>query len=117
MDGSDEITQENELDIVFHDIAYNLQLTVTKSADGEELAIDLEELGASASWHGEFSESFIESMTSKTGSFKKFDVFVQMLRSALWQQSETVFVDLLTYSDLVRAVMSRAQRRCFAGHV
>ncbi len=97
-------TIEGELDIVFHGVAYNLQITVNHdvSSNASILSIDLEELGAASAWHGEFSASFIENMTGKTGSFKSFDVFVQMLHSALWQQAETVFIDLLTFSDLVR---------------
>lgn len=42
----------------------------------------------------------IEDITSKTGSFKKFSMFVRMLQSAVLQQSDSVFVDLLTCQDL-----------------
>jgi hypothetical protein len=42
----------------------------------------------------------IEDITSKTGNFKKFPVFVKMLLSAVKQQSDSVFIDLLTYHDL-----------------
>lgn len=42
----------------------------------------------------------IEDITSKTGNFKKFSVFVKMLLSAVKAASESVFVDLLTYQDL-----------------
>jgi coiled-coil domain-containing protein 61 len=42
----------------------------------------------------------IEDITSKTGNFKKFPVFVKMLVSAVKQQSDSVFIDLLTYQDL-----------------
>ena len=61
-------------------------------------------------WHGEFAGSFVEAMTSKTGSFKAFDVFVKMLQGALWQQTDTVFVDLLTFADLVRDARSARVR-------
>jgi hypothetical protein len=43
----------------------------------------------------------VEDITSKTGNFKKFGVFVRMLVSALQSRSDSVFVDLLTYNDLV----------------
>lgn len=36
----------------------------------------------------------------KTGNFKKFQMFIRMLSMSLSMQSETVFVDLLTYADL-----------------
>ncbi len=42
----------------------------------------------------------IEEITRKTGNFKTFTVFVKMLRSAILQESDSVFVDLLTYQDL-----------------
>lgn len=46
----------------------------------------------------------VEEITHKTGNFKKFAVFVRMLLSALQQRSDSVFVDLLTYSDLVGVI-------------
>lgn len=42
----------------------------------------------------------VEDITAKTGNYKKFNVFVRMLLSAIRQESESVFVDLLTYADL-----------------
>ena len=42
----------------------------------------------------------IEEITLKAGNFKKFDVFLQMLASAFDNDSESVYVDVLTYSDL-----------------
>lgn len=42
----------------------------------------------------------VEDITAKTGNFKKFPVFVKMLASAVRRQSESVFIDLLTYQDL-----------------
>ena len=63
-------------------------------------------------WHGEFSASYIEEVTQKTGNFKKFSVFVKMLTTSLKrdQKSETVFADLLTYSDL-EMLRSRQTRK------
>ena len=43
----------------------------------------------------------IEDISRKTGNFKRFPVFVKMLVSALEQSSDAVFLDLLTYADLV----------------
>lgn len=48
-----------------------------------------------------FFYSDVEGITQKTGSAKKFSVFVKMLLTALGHGSESVFVDLLTYADLV----------------
>lgn len=52
----------------------------------------------------------VEDITSKTGSFKKFSVFVRMLISAARQQSDSVFMDLLTYQDL-EALKSKKQQQ------
>ncbi|CAN0451051.1 unnamed protein product, partial [Scytosiphon promiscuus] len=44
----------------------------------------------------------VEGITQKTGSAKKFPVFVKMLLAALGDDGGgSVFVDLLTYADLV----------------
>jgi len=94
-------SEEDSVDVVFHGTGYNLCLTTYSENGGEVmLGMDLEELGSGATWHGEFPASYIESVTSKTGSFKRFDVFVKMFQGALWRQADTVFLDLLTHADL-----------------
>ena len=52
-------------------------------------------LPLSASYHTD-----VEEITLKAGNFKKFDVFLQMLASSFDNNSESVYVDVLTYSDL-----------------
>jgi coiled-coil domain-containing protein 61 len=96
--------EEDSVDVVFHGTAYNLCLSTFTDGSAAEptLALDLEELATGAAWHGEFPAAYIESITSKTGSFKRFDVLVMMLQGALWRQADTVYLDLLTYADLVR---------------
>lgn len=90
-----EIVQEVELEL--HDVAY----TVSVYAHREELlVVKIEDKDTLDTWHGEFAAKYIEDITSKTGSFKKFGVFVRMLQSAVLQQSDSVFVDLLTCQDL-----------------
>ena len=42
----------------------------------------------------------IEELTRKTGNFKKFPVFLNMLESAITKSSKSVILDLLTYEDL-----------------
>ena len=44
--------------------------------------------------------SAIETMTSKTGNFKSFNVFVNMIENAIEQESASVNIDLFTYEDL-----------------
>lgn len=49
---------------------------------------------------GRLSITDVEDITTKTGNFKKYAVFVKMLLTALKQESDSVFIDLLTYADL-----------------
>lgn len=112
MGGPLGVTEEDSVDLLFHGQAYNLAATVIDPAAagsasaagyaGTEpmLAIDLEELSTGALWHAEYSASYIESITSKTGSFKRFPVLVKMLLTAMRHQTDSVALDLLTYSDL-----------------
>lgn len=43
----------------------------------------------------------IQDLTRKTGNFKRFGVFANMLISAVQRRSEAVFIDLFTTADLV----------------
>jgi hypothetical protein len=60
-------------------------------------------------WAGKFDRDSIESLTKKTGSAKKYSVFIKMLHSALDQSSESVIVDVLTPRDL-ELLRDRRQR-------
>lgn len=51
------------------------------------LVVDLEDKYAGDMWRGDFSAKFVEELTNKTGTFKKFNVFVKMLISALKNKS------------------------------
>ena len=64
-----------------------------------------------ARWRGDFSRKYVEEVSAKTGSFKKFAVFAKMLVAAVVDASETVFVDLLTYADLERLKRERGAAR------
>lgn len=49
--------------------------------------------------HG-ISIADIEELTRKTGNYKKFPIFLNMLESAVTKSSEAVTLDLLSYMDL-----------------
>ena len=64
-----------------------------------------------ARWRGDFSKTYVEEVSAKTGSFKKFAVFAKMLVAAVVNESsESVSVDLLTYADLERLKRERTSR-------
>lgn len=51
-------------------------------------------------WIGEFSSEKLEENSQKTGNFKKYSVFLQMLLAAIQGSNEAVELDLLSYQDL-----------------
>ena len=51
-------------------------------------------------WHGEFPASYIEEITQKTGSAKKYGVFLKMLVSGLRKEADSVHADVFTPYDL-----------------
>lgn len=80
----------------FHDVAYVL----TISGDTETLSIEVEHAEDGRRWRSQFGARFIEEITQRTGNHKKFDVFVKMALSALSQESDAVYLDVLTARDL-----------------
>ncbi|CAM9758509.1 unnamed protein product, partial [Choristocarpus tenellus] len=74
---------------------------ITTSVSGRELLrVEAEADDGTSRWAGEFPSKYVEGITHKTGSAKRFSVFVKMLLSGLAMGSDSVFVDLLTYADL-----------------
>eukprot|EP00747_Dinoflagellata_sp_TGD_P164558 gnl/TRDRNA2_/TRDRNA2_184647_c0_seq1.p1 gnl/TRDRNA2_/TRDRNA2_184647_c0~~gnl/TRDRNA2_/TRDRNA2_184647_c0_seq1.p1 ORF type:complete len:669 (-),score=94.82 gnl/TRDRNA2_/TRDRNA2_184647_c0_seq1:24-1967(-) len=81
---------------VFHDVTYDLSI----SGDQESLSIEVESASDRRRWSSKFAQRFIEEITQRTGNAKKFDVFVRMMLSALAQESDAVYLDVLTARDL-----------------
>ena len=98
MAGKRELPVDEVYRLVFHGIDYMIALSVEKGTS--ILNIEVEHEGSTDRWHGEFSGKYIEQITQKTGNFKRFRVFVNMLSAALQKNNDAVFVDLLTYADL-----------------
>ncbi|OQS07446.1 viable flagellar protein number 3 [Thraustotheca clavata] len=85
----------------FHGVEYSVNIWVHR----EELHVQVEEESLKSTsvvdrWGGHFPAVYVEELTKKTGNFKRFYTFVNMLVSALNHKSDSVFIDLLTYSDL-----------------
>ncbi|KAJ1560442.1 hypothetical protein HK405_007083, partial [Cladochytrium tenue] len=83
-------------------VAGSFDDTRTILSDGSEsslrVALRCEETGDT--WTGNFRSEYVEEITKKTGNFKKFPVFAEMLLSALSQPNDVVNLDLLTASDV-----------------
>nr|XP_005001394.1 coiled-coil domain-containing protein 61 isoform X1 [Cavia porcellus] len=85
-----------QVDYVFRGVEHAVRVAVS----GQVLELEVEDRMTADQWRGEFDASFIEDLTHKTGNFKQFSIFCNMLESALTQSSESVTLDLLTYTDL-----------------
>ncbi|XP_069842947.1 centrosomal protein CCDC61 isoform X2 [Dendropsophus ebraccatus] len=89
-------TEVAEARCVFRGIEHILRIRNT----GGHLEVEVEDALTTDQWRGEFDAEFIEDLTHKTGNFKQYAIFCNMLHSALTQSSESVTLDLLTYADL-----------------
>lgn len=76
------------------------ECTVSADVRDDVLVVQVEEKLSADQWKGQFNAKHIEELTSKTGNFKQFAVFLNMLESAITKSSDTVSLDLLTYADL-----------------
>ncbi|XP_021497868.1 centrosomal protein CCDC61 [Meriones unguiculatus] len=85
-----------QVDYMFRGVEHAVRVVVS----GQVLELEVEDRMTADQWRGEFDASFIEDLTHKTGNFKQFSIFCNMLESALTQSSESVTLDLLTYTDL-----------------
>lgn len=81
---------------VFRGIEHILRIRNTD----DHLEVEVEDALTTDQWRGEFDAEFVEDLTHKTGNFKQYAIFCNMLHSALVQTSESVTLDLLTYADL-----------------
>ncbi|ORX88131.1 hypothetical protein BCR32DRAFT_288879 [Anaeromyces robustus] len=66
----------------------------------ESLIISIKKESTNELWKGKYTNNYVEEITKKTGNFKKFSVFIEMLFSAIKMSSKTVTLDLLTLEDV-----------------
>ncbi|EFJ09694.1 hypothetical protein SELMODRAFT_427833 [Selaginella moellendorffii] len=87
----------DDSELVFENDIYVITVKVLPE---EILRVEAEQKNDGSFWRGDFNSGYIEEITKKTGNSKSFAVFVKMLRSAILQDSDSVFVSLLTYYEL-----------------
>ncbi|KAI9202780.1 uncharacterized protein BJ171DRAFT_513181 [Polychytrium aggregatum] len=89
-------------------------LPVGAEEDPEEIApvlnVTLSDTASNRTWSGSFSDKYIEEITKKTGNFKRFSVFIEMLISSLDKANRAVSLDLLTPSDVEKLGKARSAR-------
>eukprot|EP01028_Stygiella_incarcerata_P008820 TRINITY_DN3957_c0_g1_i1.p1 TRINITY_DN3957_c0_g1~~TRINITY_DN3957_c0_g1_i1.p1 ORF type:complete len:582 (-),score=159.74 TRINITY_DN3957_c0_g1_i1:120-1865(-) len=99
---------------VFRGIQYSISCSLL--AGGDKLVMNLEQIDNCDMWNAEFPSTYVEEITTKTGSYKRFDVFVRMLHRALTSGDKgdgTISLDLLTSADLEAL---RSKRKSELGH-
>ena len=84
--------------ILVNGIEHSLKCTFDVS---DSTSIEAQNLRTGDLWTAEFTSSFIENVTRKTGSFKEYPVFLEMLSDAIADKTDHVYIELLTYSDLL----------------
>ncbi|KAJ1621179.1 hypothetical protein T492DRAFT_1149808 [Pavlovales sp. CCMP2436] len=87
---------EEEAELMLHGKPYLLSISVR----GDELAVACELVTSGDRWKASFVSAYLEEITQKTGSFKRFGVFAQMLRSAAAGAADSLSLDILTAADL-----------------
>ncbi|XP_071962054.1 centrosomal protein CCDC61-like isoform X2 [Antedon mediterranea] len=90
---------------VFRGMEYVVTATVQTD---DQLMVEVEDRLSADQWRNTFDATYIEDLTHKTGNFKQFSIFVNMLKSAISKTSESVNLDLLTYADLESLRNSKA---------
>ncbi|KAG9332978.1 hypothetical protein JZ751_013933 [Albula glossodonta] len=83
-------------DMEFRGVEFSVKLELEE----ELLLVEIMDSVTADQWRGEFDPAYIEDLTRKTGNFKQFPIFCNMLESAVNKTSEAVALDLLTYADL-----------------
>lgn len=68
------------------------------------LVIDVEDKYSGDMWRGDYSAKFVEELTNKTGTFKKFNVYVKMLMSAMKSQAVDQGLDSLDQKNNVVSI-------------
>ncbi|KAJ4436640.1 hypothetical protein ANN_16771 [Periplaneta americana] len=94
----------------FKDRDYLIKMRVI---EGNSLELSITDKYTAEDWQCSYDASYIETLTHKTGNYKKFDIFVTMLKSGLLKTSECITLDLLTYDDLEQLRSRRAMGRAF----
>ncbi|CAD8082194.1 unnamed protein product [Paramecium primaurelia] len=90
----------------FHDVNYIINI----NANIETLNIEIESKQSGDSWIANYHAQYIEEIASKTGNYKKYTTFIKMLQSALNNQTETVYIDILTFQDLEQIKNKRSNK-------
>ncbi|XP_030896768.1 coiled-coil domain-containing protein 61 [Leptonychotes weddellii] len=88
-----------QVDYIFRGVEHAVRLVVS----GQVLELEVEDRMTADQWRGEFDASFIEDLTHKTGNFKQFNIFCNMLESALTQHLVVQLIEV-PYLSLAKRI-------------
>lgn len=92
---------------------YLVNLSSMKNLSGS-IEIKVTDKKTLEEWQGSYEASYIESLTQKTGNYKRFETFISMFKSALLKTSQCVTLDLLTFDDLEMLRSRRTHSRIYS---
>lgn len=84
-------------ELLFREEAFVVSLQLS---DEEQFTVEVQSSDTADQWRATFEKEYIEELTHKTGNFKQFDIFANMLENAITDGSDAVSLELLTYNDL-----------------
>lgn len=96
---------ESQSKVEEYDEQFEVNLTktdylVSVKATEVGIFIEAEDKTSGQLWNNMFMDSFIESITKRTGHAKKYYVFCRMLRNSLLKTSASVYLDILDPRDI-----------------
>ncbi|CAF0840851.1 unnamed protein product [Adineta ricciae] len=75
-------------------------MSIENNSDRPRINIQVEEKETTEQWISSFDVNAIETMTAKTGNYKPFHVFIEMLENSIKKTSPSVSLDFLASTDL-----------------
>ncbi|KAI8832195.1 hypothetical protein BC829DRAFT_408786 [Chytridium lagenaria] len=94
------------------ELELTVSATLNKELEPAHLIVKLRKENSSTEWSGSFTDQYVEEIAKKTGNFKRFPIFVEMLFSAMRKASPVVGLDILTTEDL--EYLKRGEKQPFS---
>jgi len=102
-------TFTEERDFCFHEIDYSIRIQVTDN----RFFLEAQNVDTGELWRNCFEKVYIEDITRKASSFKKFKVFTKMLLDAMACDGDpncAVSINLHTYEHLEALIQTKTQK-------
>lgn len=91
----------------YQNFKFKKNYSITTVSTNSELQISVSCISEQKIWKNSFQHKFIETLTDRTGNFKRYQIFCKMLQRALEQGSASVFIDILSPAELQTMRMNK----------